>query len=136
MRIDDGVYVWNCTVYSDTFKQHTQHEFFNDSHFLTTEKSACRGAIIDNRTYAPICVLEEKYRTSKHTLKNMLRNVFEGTCIVKYAFKFTSHKSSEHITDVYLLLYCYLTHKFGRLKTKNSYINLLENWFGFDTISE
>ena len=91
MRIDDGVYVWNCTVYSDTFKQHTQHAFFNDSHFLTTEKSACRGAIIDNRTYAPISVLEGKDRTSKATLNNVLSNLSGGTCIVKYAFKFTSH---------------------------------------------
>ena len=93
-KIDDGVYVCNCTVYSYALKQHTQHAFFNDSFFSTTEKSACCGAIIDNITYAPICVMEIKYRTSKHTLKNILRDVFEGTCIVKYAFKVTSHKSS------------------------------------------
>ena len=65
MRIDDGVYVCNCTVYSNALKGHTQHAFFYDSHFSPKEKSACRGAIIDNRTYASICVLEEKDRTSK-----------------------------------------------------------------------
>ena len=57
MRIDDGVYVCICTVYSNVLKQHTQHAFVYDSYFSTKVKSACRGAIIDNRTYAPICVL-------------------------------------------------------------------------------
>ena len=47
----------------------------------------------ENRTYAPICILEGKYRKSKATLKNMLRDFFEGTCIVKYAFKVTSQDS-------------------------------------------
>ena len=92
-RIDDGVYVCNCTVYSNALKQHTQHAFVYDINFSTTYNSACRGTIIDNRTYAPICVLEGKYRTSKHTLKNMLMNFFEGTCIVNYAFKVTSYES-------------------------------------------
>ena len=62
VRIDDGVYVCICTVYSKVLKQHTQHVFVYDSYFSTKVKSACRGAIIDNRTYAPICVLEGKYR--------------------------------------------------------------------------
>ena len=74
MRIDDGVYVCNFTVYSDALKQHTQHALVYDSNFSTTENSAFRGAIIYNRTYAPICVLEKKDRTSKATLKNMLGN--------------------------------------------------------------
>ena len=33
MRIDDGVYVWNCTVYSYISKQFIQHVFVYDSHF-------------------------------------------------------------------------------------------------------
>ena len=56
--IDDGVYVCIYTVYSYVFKEVTQHEFFYDSHFSTKEKSECCGAIIDNISYAPICVLE------------------------------------------------------------------------------
>ena len=67
----------------------------------------------------------------------MLRNFFEGTCILKYAFKVTSHGSPKYITDIYFLLYYDLTHHFGRLNTEtNSYMNLLETWFGYDTISE
>ena len=93
MRIDDGVYVYICTVYSKVFKQHTQHAFVYDIYFSTKVKSACRGAIIDNRTYEPICVLEEKDRETKDTLKNMLRELFEGTCIAKFAFKVISHES-------------------------------------------
>ena len=76
MRTDDGVQVCNCTVYSYALKQYTKHAFVYDSYFSTKENSAFRGAIIDNRTYAPICVLEEKDRKSKATLKNMLRNLF------------------------------------------------------------
>ena len=91
--IDDGVYVCICTVYSKVLKQHTQHAFVYDSYFSTKVKSACRGAIIDNRTYAPICVLEEKDRKTKATLKNMLRKLFQGTCVVKFAFKVTSRDS-------------------------------------------
>ena len=61
-RIDDDVYVYTCSVYSKVLKQHTKHTFVYDSYFSTEVKIACRGAIIDNRTYAPICVLEGKYR--------------------------------------------------------------------------
>ena len=93
MIIDDGVYVCICTVYSKVLTEHTQHTFVYDIYFLTKVKSACRGAIIDNRTYAPICVMEEKYRSTKDTLNNMLRKFLEGTCIVKFAFKVNSHDS-------------------------------------------
>ena len=62
MIIDDGDYAWICTVYSNVLKKHTQHEFVYDSYFPTIVKSACRGAIIDKRTYALIYVLEEKDR--------------------------------------------------------------------------
>ena len=93
MRIDDGFYVYICSVYSKVLKEFTEHEFVYDSYFSTKVKSACRGAIIDNRRYSPICVLEEKYRESKRTLKNMIRNFFQETCTVNYAFKFTSRDS-------------------------------------------
>ena len=93
MRIDDGIYVCICNVYSKVFKKHTQHAFVYDSYFSKKVKSACCGAIIDNRAYAPIYVLEEKYRETKDTLKNMLRKFFEGICIVKFEFKVTSHDS-------------------------------------------
>ena len=63
---------------------------FYDSYFTITENSACKGAIIDNRGYAPIYVLEEKYRKTTTKLKIVLRNFFEGNCIVTYAFKITS----------------------------------------------
>ena len=48
-RIDDGVYVCNCTVYSYVSKKSTQHAFVYDSYLLTKVKSACHGAIVDNR---------------------------------------------------------------------------------------
>ena len=60
--IDDSVYVFICSVYSKVLKEYTQHAFFYEIYFRTKVKIACCGAIIDNRTYAPICVLEKKYR--------------------------------------------------------------------------
>ena len=62
MIIYDGVYVCICTVYSNVLKNHTQHAFVYDSYFSTKVKSALSGSILDNRKYAPIYVLEEKYR--------------------------------------------------------------------------
>ena len=93
MRVDDGFYVCNCTVYSHVLKQCTQQAFFYDIYFSTKEKIVCCGASIDNRSYAPLCVLDEKDRKIKRTMKNMLMDFFEGTYIVKYAFKFTSQNS-------------------------------------------
>ena len=58
MRINYGVYVCICSVYSNILKQWTQHAFFYDSYFMTKVKSACQGAIIYNIIYAPIWVLE------------------------------------------------------------------------------
>ena len=74
-------------------KKVTQHAFVYDSDFSTKEKSECCDSIIDNRSYAPICVMEEKYRIRKATLKNMLRNFSEGNCTVEFAFKVTAHNS-------------------------------------------
>ena len=62
--------------------------------FFKKENSECCGAIIDNISYAPICVLEEKYRKSKGALKNMLRKLFYANCIVEFALKVTANDSS------------------------------------------
>ena len=93
LRINDGVYVCICSVYSKNLKLWTQHTFVYDSYFTKTVNSACQGAIIDNRRYAPIFLLEEKDRKTKSELKIMLRDFFEGTCIVMYAFNITSRDS-------------------------------------------
>ena len=67
MRINDGVYVCICSIYSKILKLWTQHTFFYDSYFTTKVKRACHGEIIDNRRYAPICLLEENYIETKKT---------------------------------------------------------------------
>ena len=67
----------------------TQHAFVYDSYFTTTENSACQGAIIDNRRYAPICVMEEKDRKNRIKTEDyawgiLLRHMHCGACIQKY----------------------------------------------------
>ena len=66
LKIDDGVYVCNCTVYSYVLKQFTQHVFVYKIHFSTKEKSERCGEIIENISYAPKCVIEEKYREKEN----------------------------------------------------------------------
>ena len=69
LRINDDVYVCICSVYSKVLKEFTEHAFVYDSYFSTKINSACRGTIIDNRRYSPICVLEEKYRETKSKIE-------------------------------------------------------------------
>ena len=92
--IDDDVYVCICKVYYYDFKEYTQQTCVYDSHFTTLEKSDSCVSIIDNISYSPICVLEEKDRKRKAALKNMLRILFDGNCIVEYAFKVTANDFS------------------------------------------
>ena len=91
--IDDVIYVCICTVYLYVFKEYTQHALVYDSHFSTLQNSEGCGAIIYNRSYTPICILEDKDRKSKGALKNILRRLFDGNCVVKYAFKVTANDS-------------------------------------------
>ena len=56
--IDDGLFVWTCKVFSDTIKTTILHAFVYDIHFLQLKKSEWYVAIIDNRSYAPISVLD------------------------------------------------------------------------------
>ena len=62
--IIDVVCVCICRVYLDAFKEYPSHEFIYDRHFSQLENSECCGAIIENKSYAPICVLEEKIEKS------------------------------------------------------------------------
>ena len=76
------------------FEKVTQHAFVYDSHFSTKEGRGCCDAIIDNRSYAPIYILERKYIISKGALKNILRKFFDDNCIVEFSFKVTAHEST------------------------------------------
>ena len=73
------------------FKKVIEHAFVYDSHFSATKKSKLCGAIIDNRSYTPICIMEGKYIKIKAGLKNMLRKLFYVKCIMEFSFKVTAH---------------------------------------------
>ena len=92
--IDDGVYVCICKVYYSVFKEYTAHVFVYNSNFSQWYTSKCCGTIIDNRSYAPIFVLEEKDRKIKSAINNMIWELFESTCIVEYDFKMTENDFS------------------------------------------
>ena len=75
------------------FEKVTQHAFVYDSHLSTKYNSKCCGAIIDNISHAPICVLEGRDRKSKDTLNNMVRKLFNCNYIVEFSVKVTEHDS-------------------------------------------
>ena len=137
MRIDYGVYVCNCTIYFYVSK-HISHNM-HLSMTVIFQQNKIVHAVLQS-------LIIDHMHPSVYWRKNIEKSnihwriclwVFEGTCIVKYAFKVTSYDSPQHITDIYLLFYWDLTHQFGRLNTEtNPYINLLGNWIVFDTISE
>ena len=81
------VYVCICKVYSSVFKSYAPHAFVYDSHFSQLDQSGCCSSIIDDKSYAPICILKEKDRKRKTALNNMLMGLFEGNFILGYAFK-------------------------------------------------
>ena len=80
-------------------KKHTQHAFVYDSHFSTKYKSKKYVAIIDNISFASICVLEGE---KKAALRNMIKKLFDLNFIVEFALKVTAHDSPKHIMDQYL----------------------------------
>ena len=93
-EIDNGVYVCICKGYYSVFKEYTPHAFVYKLYFSPLEKSECCVSIINNISYAPIFVTEEKDRRSKIALKNMIRKLFEGTYIVEHDFKVTANDIS------------------------------------------
>ena len=62
IKLNDEVYIYLCNVKYDEYKCWGKHAFVYDSHFKTLHKYKFCGALIDNRDYTYICVLEDKYR--------------------------------------------------------------------------
>ena len=56
-------------------KTTTSHSIVYYSHLSQKQISVCCGAIIDNISHAPICVLQKIYRKTKNALNNVL-NIF------------------------------------------------------------
>ena len=64
------------------FSKNIHHIHLSMTVIPKLEKSQCCGTIIDNISYLPICVPEEKYRTSKTKLKNVSRFILKGTVLL------------------------------------------------------
>ena len=60
--VNDGVYIYTCNVQSVEYNCCTKHAFVYDSHLKPLHQTKCFGFLIDNRSDAPICVLEDKDR--------------------------------------------------------------------------
>ena len=77
-RVNDGVFVCTCYVQSVEYKCWKKHAFFYEIHFKPLHQTKCCGVLIDNRSDAPICVLEDKDRESKKIFKHALKEFFDG----------------------------------------------------------
>ena len=58
IKVIDGVYICSYSVRSGEHRCKTERAFVYDSQFKTLHQSKWYEDLIDNRTYAPICVLE------------------------------------------------------------------------------
>ena len=91
MRIvNDEVFICICNVKYDEHKCCTKHSFVYDSHFKPLHQSKFCGALIDNRSDAYICVLEDKDRETKKNLRYDLIELFGGLFHVEYIYKITT----------------------------------------------
>ena len=63
--------------------------FFFEIHYKPLHQTECCGVLIDNRSDAPIFVLEDNDRASKRDLDLSLRHFFEGRCHVEHVYKIT-----------------------------------------------
>ena len=56
--VNGGVYICTCSVRSDEYKCMKKHEFVYKSHFKPLHQSKYCVAFIDNRSDAPLCVMQ------------------------------------------------------------------------------
>ena len=88
-KVNGGVYICSCSVISEKYRCKTKHAFVYDSHFKPLHQSKYYGALIYNRSDAPICVLEDHYKETKIDLKHALKIFFGELCSVEYFYKIT-----------------------------------------------
>ena len=84
------ILVCKCKLFYDITKK-TPHAFVYDSNFPQKEMIECCGAIIDNISHAPICVLEEKYRKTKNSLNTVLK-ILIGRFNVEFVYKVNTNE--------------------------------------------
>ena len=58
--VNDGVFICTCNVEYIEYDCWIKHIFVYDSNFKTLHRTKYFGVLVDNRSDAPICVLEDK----------------------------------------------------------------------------
>ena len=72
-RANDRVFICTCNVKPDEYDCWTKHAFVYDSHFKPLHQTKRCGVLIDNRSDAHICVLEDKDIETKKNLRHALK---------------------------------------------------------------
>ena len=86
--MNDGVYICVCNVQNVKYDLWKKHSFVYGSHYKPLHQTECCGALIDNRSDATICVLENKERAGKN-MDYALQQFFEGKFHVEQVYKIT-----------------------------------------------
>ena len=86
----DEVYLCSYYVRSEEYICHTKHAFFYCSHFKPLHQPKFCGVLIDNRAYAPICVLDKNEGVTMLNLKPGLNSFSGGMWDVEYVYKITT----------------------------------------------
>ena len=81
--VNDGVYICTCNVQSVEYNCWTKHAFVYDSNYKSLHETECYGVLIDNRSDAPIFVLEDKDKESKKNWIMPLKNYLVGSSMWK-----------------------------------------------------
>ena len=89
IRVNDGVFICTCNFQSVEYNCCTKHAFVYDIHFKPFHQTKFCGVIIDNRSDAPIFVLEDKDRESNKKFDHALKEFFGGKCHVENVYRIT-----------------------------------------------
>ena len=66
------MYIYTCSVQSEEHHIKTKQTFVYDSQSKTFHQPKCCEDIVDNRSDAPICVMDDNERESIQKLKKLL----------------------------------------------------------------
>ena len=81
-KVNDRVYICPCSVRYKYYICKTKHALIYDSHFKHLHEPKGCGAIIDNRSDSPICVMGDNDIETNIYLKHALKFSFGEMCIV------------------------------------------------------
>jgi len=85
---DNGVYICLCTVndFINGEWHEESHAFVYNSHYRATENNNCIGAVIDNRSNAPVRLIDEEDRRDISKSRQLFDNFFNANTKIQHVY--------------------------------------------------